>query len=63
MKNPVLAPNGNYYEKNAILDWLERNGTDSLTREPLSPVMLIEDNDYKNVIIFYFILIKLYIYI
>ncbi len=53
MKNPVLAPSGNYYEKDAILDWIERNGTDPLTRETLSPDMLIEDNDYKKAIIEY----------
>ena len=53
MKNPVLAPSGNYYEKDAILDWIRIKGNDPLTREPLSPDMLIEDNDYKKAIIEY----------
>ena len=51
MKNPVLAPSGNYYEKDAILEWIKIRGNDPLTREPLSPDMLIEDNDYRNAII------------
>jgi len=24
MKNPVLSPSGNYYEKSAIIDWIEK---------------------------------------
>ena len=50
MKNPVLAPSGYYYEKDAILNWIKRNGTDPFTRETLNPDLLVEDNDYKKLI-------------
>ena len=53
MKNPVLAPSGNYYEKDAILKWINENKNDPLTKEPLSADILIEDNDYKKAIIEY----------
>ena len=53
MKNPVLSPSGQYYEKDAILDWIRIKGNDPLTREPLSPEMLIDDPDYKKAIIEY----------
>jgi len=48
MDNPVLTPSGQYYEKNAILKWLEKNKTDPITREHLSKDMLIEDLDFKR---------------
>ena len=53
MINPVLTPSGNYYEKSAILDWIEKNKTDPLTREPLTADMLVEDEEYKIKIIEY----------
>ena len=53
MNNPVLVPSGNYYEKEAILNWIRVKGDDPLTREPLSPDQLIEDHDYRNAIIEY----------
>ena len=53
MTNPVITPSGNYYEKSAILDWIEKNKTDPLTREPLTVDMLMEDEEYKNKIIEY----------
>ena len=48
MKNPVLSPSGNYYEKSAILNWLKNNNTDPLTRQYLTPNMLIEDEEFKK---------------
>ncbi len=48
MENPVLTPSGQYYEKNAILKWLEKNNTDPVTREYLSKEMLMEDLDFKR---------------
>lgn len=48
MDNPVLTPSGQYYEKNAILKWLEKNNTEPITREYLSKDMLIEDLDFKR---------------
>ena len=53
MKNPVLSPSGNYYEKSAILNWLKNNNTDPLTRQYLTPNMLIEDEEFKKKIIEY----------
>jgi hypothetical protein len=62
MKNPVLAPSGNYYEKDAILDWIERNGTDPLIRDLyllicLLKIMILKMlllNIGKNIIYNYF---------
>ena len=53
MKNPVLSPSGNYYEKTEILNWLKNNNTDPLTRQYLTPNMLIEDEEFKKKIIEY----------
>ena len=48
MDTPVLSPSGNYYEKSAIISWIEKNHTDPLTREKLTVDMLIEDEEYKK---------------
>ena len=53
MENPVLSPSGNYYEKSAIISWIEKHNTDPLTRENLTVDMLIEDGEYKKQIINY----------
>ena len=53
MENPVITPSGNYYEKKAIIDWINKEGTDPMTRERLTIDMLIEDNEYKKQIIEY----------
>ena len=53
MKNSVLSPSGNYYEKTAIINWINKEGTDPLTREKLTADMLIEDEEYKKQIIEY----------
>ena len=53
MENPVLSPSGIYYEKEAILDWLKTHDTDPMTREKLTPDMLIEDDEYRKMIIQY----------
>ena len=53
MENPVLSPSGNYYEKSAIINWIEKHNTDPLTREHLTVDMLIEDEEYKKQIINY----------
>ena len=36
MKNPVITPSGNYYEKYAIIEWINMHHTDPLTREKLT---------------------------
>ena len=51
MQNPVISPSGNYYEKSAIIDWINKNKTDPMTREPLTADMLIEDEEYRKQII------------
>ena len=53
MKNPVLCPSGHYYEKSAIIEWIQKNNTDPMTREKLTVDMLIEDEEYKKKIIEY----------
>jgi len=41
MRNPVIAEDGNSYEKEAILQWLDHHPTSPLTREPISSTVLI----------------------
>lgn len=53
MKNPVLSPSGNYYEKSAIIDWIEKNHNDPFSRESLSVDMLVEDEEFRKQIIKY----------
>lgn len=36
MKDPVIDPDGNSYERQAIEDWLRQNGSSPITRAPLS---------------------------
>ena len=47
MKHPVLTPSGIYYERSAILKWLEKNHNDPMTRKHLTNDMLIEDEEYN----------------
>lgn len=35
-KDPVIDPDGNSYEREAIEDWLARNSTSPITRRPLT---------------------------
>ena len=53
MKDPVICPSGNYYDKSAILNWLKDHDTEPLTRQHLTPEMLKEDEEYKRKIIHY----------
>ena len=53
MENPVIVPSGNYYEKSAIIEWIEKNHNDPLTRENLTIDMLVEDHEYRQKIIEY----------
>ncbi|CAF1422773.1 unnamed protein product, partial [Didymodactylos carnosus] len=34
--NPVLAEDGYTYERDAIIEWIQRDGTSPMTRQPLS---------------------------
>ena len=40
MLNPVKASDGIIYEKNAIIDWYNKNGTSPYTREPLHNIFI-----------------------
>ena len=44
----MLTPSGNYYEKSAIIDWINKNHTDPMTRENLTVDMLIEDIEFRK---------------
>ncbi|MCB1180854.1 MAG: hypothetical protein KDK55_02360 [Chlamydiia bacterium] len=47
--NAVRTPQGQIYEKYELMKWLKKNGTDPLTREPLSEVQLKKDSlDFEN---------------
>ena len=48
MENPVITIYGTHYEKNAIIDWLNRRQTDPLTNQPLTEKDLTEDEEYKK---------------
>ncbi|GMI16310.1 hypothetical protein TrLO_g11968 [Triparma laevis f. longispina] len=39
-KDPVIDPEGNTYERSAILEWLLANSTSPITRTPLTPIQL-----------------------
>ena len=40
-QDPVSAPSGITYEKEAVLEWLKKSETDPSTRAPLKPVQLV----------------------
>jgi hypothetical protein len=46
--NPVMASDGNTYEKDALVEWIGRGGNSPLTREPIS--IVCENRALKNVI-------------
>ena len=48
MKHPMLSPSGNYYEKSTIIEWINKNQTDPMTREKLTVDMLVEDKEYSK---------------
>ena len=48
MKHPMLTPSGNYYEKSAIIQWINKNKTDPISREILTIDMLVEDVEFRN---------------
>jgi len=50
MKDPVLGPDGQSYERAAILDWLSRDPTSPITREPMDATKLIPNIALRNAI-------------
>lgn len=50
MADPVIDPDGNSYERQAIEDWLRQNGTSPITRAPLSRADLRPNRALKQAI-------------
>ena len=50
MKDPVADLDGYSYERSAITEWLERNGTSPITRKPLSVDKLFPNKALENAI-------------
>ena len=50
MKDPVMDPEGNTYERSAIEDWLGRNPTSPITRASLTKDQLIPNRAVKDAI-------------
>ncbi|CAF1088843.1 unnamed protein product, partial [Didymodactylos carnosus] len=48
--NPVLAEDGHTYEEQAIIDWINKNGTSPITRQPLSVEQLRPNYAIKKMI-------------
>jgi len=48
MTDPVIDPEGNSYEKSAILEWLSRQETSPVTRSRLVPSMLVPNRALKD---------------
>lgn len=48
-KDPVLAGDGHVYERNAIVQWIEQQGTSPLTREPLNIDDLHSEENIKQI--------------
>ena len=43
MDNPVITPYGTTYEESAILNWIEKNNNDYITKKPLNKNMLTKN--------------------
>ncbi len=50
MVDPVIDPDGNSYEREAIMDWLRRQQTSPITRHLLLPTQLAPNRALKNII-------------
>ena len=50
MKDPVIDPEGNSYERSAIEKWLDMNKTSPLTRSPLNVKDLVTNRALKDMI-------------
>src|SRR5690606_29899446 len=48
--DPVLAKDQYTYERHAIEEWIRRNGTSPMTREPLSLEDLIPNRSIKEIV-------------
>lgn len=50
MVDPVIAPDGNTFEREAILNWIRANGTNPVTRQPLRIATLRRNNNLYQLI-------------
>ena len=50
MYNPVIASDGNTYERKAIKRWLKDHSTSPITRQPISKTSLIPNRSVKSLI-------------
>lgn len=48
--DPVVDPDGNTYERQYILEWLERQGTSPLTRKPMRDDQLVPNRAVKALV-------------
>jgi len=48
MVDPVIAQDGHTYERKNITEWVEKNGTSPITREPLSKDIIIPNRVLKS---------------
>jgi hypothetical protein len=50
LRDPVVDPEGNSYERSAIESWLEKNNTSPITRKPLRKEDLVPNRALREVI-------------
>jgi len=48
MEDPVIAEDGNTYERTAIVEWIDKHGDSPISREPLNKEILIINRALKN---------------
>ncbi|CAF3418223.1 unnamed protein product [Rotaria sp. Silwood1] len=57
-RDPVLAPDGHTYERQAIEQWIQRHGTSPMTRRPLSIEQLYSNRTVKELVDSFDILLR-----
>ena len=50
MVDPMVAPDGNSYERSAIEQWLQQHGTSPISRQPMQSGQLIPNRSLKDAI-------------
>lgn len=50
MRDPYIDPDGNSYERQAIMDWLSRNPMSPITRRPMAQAGLIPNRSLRTLI-------------
>jgi len=50
MKDPVIGPDGQTYERSAIISWVQKHGTSPITRLPMKIDQLFPNRALKNTI-------------